>query len=75
MGIHVYGDVGIEKGASRTRDIPVPPVEKLACGGFSFWCLIVFEKVDDKLVELLVVKTIVVAHPVGSIIEGKVKLG
>ena len=75
MEIHVWGYVGIEKGASRTRDIPVPPVEKLACGGFSFWRLIVFEKVDDKLVELLVVKSIVVAHPVGGIIEGEVKLG
>ena len=53
-------------------DVLIPPVEKFTGGGLPFQGLVFLEKVDNKLIELLIVETIIMAHPVGSIIEGEV---
>ena len=55
-------------------DVPVPPVEKITGGGFPFGCLVHFKEVDNELVELFIVETIVRRRPVSGIVEGKVKL-
>ena len=56
-------------------NIPVPPIEQLCGGSFPFWCLIVFKEINNKLVEFLVVKPIVMDHPMCGIVEGEMELG
>ena len=58
-----------------SRNVLIPPCKKVRrC----FLCLrgsVGLKKVNNELIELLVIEPIIVAHPVGSICEGKVKLG
>ena len=73
-GILVCGNIGDSKGRYGITDVPVPPVIKLLSGGPPFWCLIRFEKINNKLVEFLVVEPIVMACPMVGIAESKMQL-
>ena len=53
-------------------DVPVPPVIKFFSGSLPFQCLIRFEKVDNKLIEFLVVEAVIIDHPMFGIAERKV---
>ena len=57
------------------RDTPVPPIKQLVGGLLSLLGLILLDRINDKLIEFVVVESIVVTHPVGCVIQGKVKLG
>ena len=74
-GILAWGGVST---SSRTRcgirDVLVPPVIKFRASELPFHHLIGFEKVDDELVELFVIKPVVVARPVGGVSKSKMKL-
>ena len=62
-------------GKNGTRDVLVPPPEKFFRCFLCLWGRVCLEKVNDELGEFLVIKPIIVAHPMGSVHEGKVNLG
>ena len=57
------------------RDTPIPPIKQLGGGLLSLLGLILLDRINDKLIEFVVVESVVVTHPVGRVIQGKVKLG
>lgn len=75
METHVCCGVSRIKWRDRIRGILIPPAEKLVGSSLPLWGLILLKEVDDELVEFFIIKSIVVTHPVGGVIERKVKLG
>ena len=57
-----------------TRDVLVPPAVKFLRSCLPFWCFVCFKKVDDKLIELFIVKPIIMNHPVGRVAESEMHL-
>jgi len=58
-----------------TRNILVPPLEKFCRCFLCFRCRVGLEKVNNELVKLFIAEPIIMAHPMGSVREGKVELG
>ena len=59
---------------SGVGDVPIPPIMKLSRGLLSVGRLICLEKVDNEFIEFLIVESIVMAHPMGSVAESEVQL-
>ena len=60
------------------RDALVPSIKQLVGGlqVLSLLHLILLDRVNGKLIEFVIVESVVVTdHPVGCVIQGKVKLG
>ena len=75
LEIFGWGSVSTGSGAVHSvTDVPIPPLIEFCCSGLPLQCLIRFEKVDDELVELLVVEAIVIAHPLGGVSESEMQL-
>ena len=74
-GILAWGGISAGAGARcRVWDVLIPPVIQFCSSGFPFLRLVRFKKVDNKLIELFVVESIVIARPVGSVSESEMKL-
>jgi len=72
MSEQALARVGMER--RRLGGVPVPPGLEFYRGGFPFRRLIRFEKVDDELIEFLIVEPVVMAHPVGGVAQREVQL-
>ena len=76
LGIFYWGIISAGSGAVYSvADVPIPPLIEFCCGSLPLQRLILLEKVDNELIELLVVESIVFVHPVGGIGERKMQLG
>ena len=75
LGIPGWGSVSASSGAVySTIDVLIPPVIEFRYSSLPLQRLIRFEKVNDELVELLVAKSIIVAHPLGGVGKRKMQL-
>lgn len=69
------GASAVDNAGPGLETLLVPPVEKLVCRSLSLWCPVLLEKINDKLVEFFIIEPVVVAHPMGGVVEREVKLG
>lgn len=74
METHACGSVSRRKCGVGIMHIPVPPIEKLVGCSLSFRRVVLLKEVDDKFIEFFIVEPIILAFPVGGIVERKVKL-